>query len=132
MSGDVAGRAFHSGTLTGFSTMNSTHIDCTCCTAGTPVQDAVQQRLEPADASRLMIERPMRRWRVALTMIPQLLGYSVGFTGLFAASTVCPHCGQVGCAVGIGTMGIMGGLAATVVSCLRWRWRKRNEEPTPC
>jgi len=132
MSGDVAGRAFHSLTLTGFFHMNSTHIGCTCCTAGAPAQDAVQQRLEPANTNRSTIERPMRRWSGALAMIPQLLGWGIGFTGLFAASSICPCCGQVGCAVGIGTMGIMGGLTATVVSCLRWRWRKRNEEPKSC
>ena len=77
-------------------------------------------------------ERPRRRWPTALTMIPQILGYGVGFTGLFAASTVCPCCGQVGCAVGIGTMGLMGGLVATVMSCLRWQRRHRNGESKPC
>ena len=69
---------------------------------------------------------------MALAMIPQLLGWGVGFTGLFAATSVCPCCGQVGCAVGIGTMGIMGGLAATVVSLLRWRRRSQNGESTSC
>ena len=101
---------------------------CRCSLAATP--HAVSEKdIQPA---RKSLERPIRRWPVALAMIPQLLGWSVGFTGLYAASTVCPHCGQVGCALGIGTMGIMGGLTATVMSCLRWRRRKRNEEPKPC
>ncbi len=62
--------------------MIPTHTGCTCCTAVAPVQEAVQQRLELADASRLTIERPVRRWPVALAMIPQLLGWSVGGTNL--------------------------------------------------
>ena len=109
--------------------MNSTHIGCACRTHGDPIQDAVQQRLELADADRLTNDRPLRRWRLALPSIPQFLGWSVGFTGLFAASSVCPCCGQVGCPVGTSTIGILGGLTAIVVSCWRWRRRKPNEEP---
>lgn len=80
---------------------------------------------------RKFMNRPARRWPAALLLIPQFLGWGVGFTGLYAASTVCPCCGQVGCALGIGTMGIMGGLTATVMSCFRRR-RKREKEPQPC
>lgn len=112
--------------------MNSTHIGCGCRTHGNPVQDAVQQRPEPAGTDRLTNDRPVRRWRSALASIPQFLGWSVGLTGLVAASSVCPCCGQVGCPVGTSTIGVLGGLAAIVVSCLRWRRRKPTEEPKSC
>jgi hypothetical protein len=101
---------------------------CRCSHAAAP-NTVSEKGIQPI---RIVLERPKRRWPIALAVIPQLLGWGVGFSGLYAASTVCPHCGQVGCAVGIGTMGIMGGLTATVVSCLRWRRRKRDEEPKPC
>jgi hypothetical protein len=83
-------------------------------------------------AIRKYMNRPVRRWPTALILIPQLFGWGVGFTGLYAASTICPCCGQVGCALGIGTMGIVGGLTATVMSCCRWRRRKRKKEPQSC
>ena len=81
---------------------------------------------------RRFLRRPANRSRTALVGVLQFIGWSVGFTGLYAASTTCPCCGQVGCPVGVGTVGIMGGLTAAVVSCFRWRRRKRNEEPKPC
>lgn len=43
------------------------------------------------------------------------LGYTIklvskwfGFTGLYAAFSVCPFCGQTGCPVGIGSASIVG------------------------
>jgi hypothetical protein len=70
---------------------------------------------------RKFLARPKSRLSGWLLLVPQLLGWSVGLTGLFAASTICPCCGQVGCALGVGTMGIMGGLTASILSFVRRR-----------
>ena len=35
-----------------------------------------------------------------------------GFTGLYAAFSVCPFCGQAGCPVGVGIAGSMGAFFA--------------------
>ena len=58
--------------------------------------------------------RPVRRFCAGppaaggpLGTVLQFLGWSVGLTGLFAASTACPCCGQVNCPLGVGAMGIM-------------------------
>ncbi len=81
---------------------------------------------------RKFLQKPSRCWSSILTAIPQLLGWSVGATGLFAASTMCPCCGQFGCALGVGTMGIMGGLTAAIMSCIHRRRHKQQEEPQSC
>jgi hypothetical protein len=77
---------------------------------------------------RRFLRRPAGRWSAALTTALQFVGWSVGLTGLFAASTACPCCGQVGCPLGIGTMGILSdptrlqrASGATAVRCGRVR-----------
>jgi hypothetical protein len=79
---------------------------------------------------RRFLTRPQRRLSGWLMLAPQLLGWSVGLTGFFAASTICPCCGQVGCALGVGTMGIMGGLTASILAFVRRR--RKVEAPQSC
>jgi len=39
----------------------------------------------------------------------RFIGLWLGFTGLYAAFSVCPFCGQPGCPVGLATSGAVGG-----------------------
>jgi hypothetical protein len=81
-------------------------------------QDVSDRDIRPI---RRFLMRPKGRLSGRLMLIPQTLGWSVGLTGLFAASTICPCCGQVGCALGVGTMGIVGGLTASICAFARRR-----------
>ncbi len=42
----------------------------------------------------------------------RFIGLWFGFTGLYAAFSVCPFCGQPGCPVGLASSGAIGGLFA--------------------
>ncbi len=78
---------------------------------------------------RRFLRRPAGRWWAALGTVLQFLGWSVGLTGLFAASTACPCCGQVDCPLGVGAMGIMGALTTAIVSRIHRRRHQQDQEP---
>lgn len=45
----------------------------------------------------------------------RFFGWWFGFTGLYAAFSVCPFCGQQGCPVGLATSGTIGGFFALCI-----------------
>ena len=45
----------------------------------------------------------------------RFLGLWLAFTGVYAMFSVCPFCGQVGCPVGAGSAGVIGGFFALAV-----------------
>ena len=49
----------------------------------------------------------------------RFLGLWLAFTGIYAMFSVCPFCGQVGCPVGAGSAGVMGGFFALIVQNLK-------------
>lgn len=46
----------------------------------------------------------------------RFLGLWVAFTGIYAMFAVCPFCGQMGCPVGAGSAGVVGGAFALAVN----------------
>ena len=56
----------------------------------------------------------------------------LGFTGLIAASSICPFCGRPGCPVGIGAATTMGGILSLFMQNwkepLRWLHRRCNNK----
>jgi hypothetical protein len=66
----------------------------------------------------------------------RFIGKWFGFTSLYAAFTVCPFCGQVGCPVGAGLAGSVGAffaLCATdwkqLFAFIRNRFSKKRRSP---
>lgn len=51
-------------------------------------------------------------------------GWWLGFTCYFAIGSVCPCCGQAGCAMGIGAVGALGAAATLVLSKLKCLGRR--------
>jgi hypothetical protein len=49
----------------------------------------------------------------------RFLGLWLAFTGVYAMFSVCPFCGQVGCPVGAGSAGIVGGFFALTVQNMK-------------
>lgn len=49
----------------------------------------------------------------------RFLGLWLAFTGVYAMFSVCPFCGQVGCPVGAGSAGVIGGFFALTVQNMK-------------
>ncbi len=49
----------------------------------------------------------------------RFLGLWLAFTGVFAMFSVCPFCGQMGCPVGAGSAGVVGGFFALAVQNMK-------------
>ena len=49
----------------------------------------------------------------------RFLGLWLAFTGVYAMFAVCPFCGQVGCPVGAGSAGVIGGFFALIVQNMK-------------
>lgn len=49
----------------------------------------------------------------------RLIAYWLGFTGLYAAFSVCPFCGQQGCPMGMASAGTVGAFFA--LCCQDWK-----------
>lgn len=52
----------------------------------------------------------------------RLIRFSLGWliiSGIYASSSACPFCGQVGCPVGGASAGIVGGLFALIITGLK-------------
>jgi|WetSurMetagenome_2_1015567.scaffolds.fasta_scaffold1091252_1 hypothetical protein len=77
-----------------------------------PVRPIMHDKNAPAEISS---------WRQRLSQLPvagrvvKLLTWWLIFSGIYASSSVCPCCGQVGCPVGAAGAGIVGGLFALVI-----------------
>jgi len=54
----------------------------------------------------------------------RFLGFWMGISGLYASSTVCPCCGQVGCPVGLAAAGVLGGGLAFILTYARRIWNR--------
>ena len=53
----------------------------------------------------------------------RFLGFWLGLSGLYAAFSVCPICGQPGCPVGAAGAGLLGGVGAFLLTYARTLWR---------
>lgn len=58
--------------------------------------------------------------RSVLGIVVRFFAWWFGFAGIYAMTATCPCCGQVGCPVGAGGAGVVGGLLALGMQ----NWRK--------
>lgn len=49
----------------------------------------------------------------------RFLGLWLAFTGVYTMFSVCPFCGQIGCPVGTGSAGVVGGFFALIVQNMK-------------
>jgi hypothetical protein len=49
----------------------------------------------------------------------RFLGLWLAFTGVYNMLAVCPFCGQVGCPIGVGSAGVVGGFFALIVQNIK-------------
>jgi hypothetical protein len=49
----------------------------------------------------------------------RFLGLWIAFTGVYTIFAVCPFCGQMGCPVGAGSAGVIGGFFALIVQNMK-------------
>jgi len=49
----------------------------------------------------------------------RFIGLWIAFTGIYSMFAVCPFCGQLGCPVGAGSAGVVGGFFALVVQNMK-------------
>jgi hypothetical protein len=60
------------------------------------------------------------RKRSVLGYVIRFFAWWFGFAGIYAMTTTCPCCGKVGCPVGAGGAGVVGGVMALGMQ----NWRK--------
>jgi hypothetical protein len=75
-------------------------------------------------ADGLGVARPKRP---VLAFFFRFFGAWISFAALYGAFSVCPFCGQPGCPVGAGSMGLIGGVFAMLVSNWRSLWQNLKE-----
>ena len=71
--------------------------------------DPAQRRPEEAPATGKFYKYPV------LGRLFRLFIWWLTFMGIYASSSVCPFCGQVGCPVGMAGAGLVGGFFALVI-----------------
>jgi hypothetical protein len=87
----------------------------------------------PGERRRRVTENVRRRFGRSRWLAPlaRFFAWWAGVFVFFAAMTVCPFCGQVGCIGGAASAGLFGGAGAFLISLMRRTWTKTSKMSVP-